>query len=181
MVSNCKLQKYIHCSHRGMFEQVWWVLMLNENLCFNLSFSCFSLPLMPDVLSKRNGNKNSPWSFQHSISIHYSDQVHCPSEFLKPPTQTDEDGHRVIRKSLVVWSGTLARVADGSDTADLQADKALVQEFMSVITLKHFPVWLNSVQSTAQTEDSRGMAVFVIPSMCCSCVSKIMYIYIVDF
>ena len=64
-----------------------------------------------------------------------SDQAHCPSEFLKPPTQTDEDGERVTRKSLVVWSGTLAKVADGSDTADLQADKALFQEFLSVITL----------------------------------------------
>ena len=62
-------------------------------------------------------------------------QAHCPSEFLKPPTQTDEDGERVIRKSLVFWSGMLARVEEGSDTKELQADKALVQKFLLVITL----------------------------------------------
>ena len=46
-----------------------------------------------------------------------------------------KDGDRVIRKSLVVWSGMLARVAEGSETADWQADKASLQEFFLESTL----------------------------------------------
>ena len=54
---------------------------------------------------------------------------------MNPPIQTDEKEETVIRKSLVALSGMLARVADGADTAALQADKALVQVFLLVIIL----------------------------------------------
>ena len=45
------------------------------------------------------------------------------------------DGEIVIRKSLVIWSGMLARLAEGLATADLQADKASSQESLLGVTL----------------------------------------------